>query len=427
MRKVLFLTRHFPPYVTGGASRAWQFASNFATIGWEPVVVAPPAITGMAAGANSGANPVSELHRTAPDLDASGLDPAARCALLHGQEVPGMKRPFKGKTTRQFRSVTDGSLWQKSAASMVEKILEQEPEIDLLYAQGPPLEPLHLALDVARRYSLNIMLDITAPLDPLMPQPGASRSSAAAKAEEQILLSGVPLLTPNRFLKEYFLKKYHGRLDHSLVTIAPPAYDPSHPVFRRQPQRGSNTVLHIALYLDKLPKGDLKALIAALDAWIRADGMVAGGVELLLLGAGVPELLRRTAKKPLQKLFAIDETGGIDRELEACRTASFFCAALGNAAANASIVPDRLIDSLGMGVPLCIVAPEGEASRLLTEAGGMIAPAGDAGAIMELFRAMASAASFGNLQAAPDWLRQKHDITTVMRELRGAIASQPLR
>lgn len=427
MRKVLFLTRHFPPCVTGGASRAWKFASNFAAIGWEPVVVAPPAITGMAAGVNSGANPVSELLRIAPDLDASGLDPVARCALLHGQEVPGMKRPFKGKTTRQFRTVTDGSLWQKSAASMVDQILEQEPEIDLLYAQGPPLEPLHLALDVARRYSLNIMLDITAPLDPAMPPPGASRSSAAAKAEEQILLSGVPILTPNRFLKEYFLKKYHGKLDHSLVTIAPPAYDPSHPVFRRQPQNGSNTVLRIALHVDALPKADLKTLIAALDAWIRADGIMAGGLELALLGAGASELLRRTAKKPLQKLFVIDETGGIDSELEACRNAAFFCAVLGKAAVNASIAPDRLIDALGIGVPLCIVAPEGVALQLVTESGGMSAPAGNAGAIMELLRTMTSAVSFGNLQAAPDWLRQKHEITTVMRELRGAIASQPLR
>ena len=427
MRKVLFLTRHFPPYVTGGASRAWKFASNFAAIGWEPVIVAPPAIIGMAAGVKSGANPVSELHRTAPDLDAGGLDANARCALLLGQEVPEMKRPFKGKLVRQFKSVTDGSLWQKSAVATVEQLLENDPEIDLLYAQGPPLEPLQLALDVARRHSLNLMLDITAPLDPSMPQPGASRSSATAKAEERILLSGVPLLTPNRCLKEYFLKKYPGKLGNGLVTIVPPAYDPSHPVFKRLPQSSSSTVLRVALLVDALPKSDLKALIAGLEAWSRADGIMAGGLELMLLGGGVPELLRRTAKKPLQKLFVVDETGGIDNELEACRNAAFFCAALDNAAANASIVPDRLIDSLGMGVPLCIVAPEGEASRLVIEAGGMIAPAGDAGAIMELFRAMASAWSFGNLQPAPDWLRQKHEITVVMRELRGAIASQPLR
>ncbi|RXK88791.1 hypothetical protein EST62_01600 [Chlorobaculum sp. 24CR] len=426
MSKVLILTRNFPPYVTGGASRAWKFATNFAAIGWSPVAVAPPAIAGMAAGVSSGANGVSELYRTAPDLDAGDLDAVARCSLLLGQEVPQRKRPFRGKLARQFKSVTDGSLWQKSAEATVEQLLEQDPEIDLLYAQGPPLEPLMLALDVTRRRSLNLMLDITAPLDPAMPAPGASRSSAAAKAEERILLSGVPILTPNRFLKEYFLKKYQGRLDHNLVTIVPPAFDPSHPAFRRQESKTPGTVLRVALLVDELPKADLKALLAGLDAWIRADGIAAGGLELELFGDGVPELLRRAAKKPIRQLFVLDETGGIDRELERCRNTAFFCAVLGNSAASTAIMPDRLIDALGMGLPLCAVAPEGEASRLAVESGGMCAPAGDAGAIMELFRAMASGWSFGNLQAAPDWLRERHAISAVMQELTRAIASQPL-
>ena len=427
MSKVLILTRNFPPYVTGGASRAWQFATNFAAIGWEPVVVAPPAIAGMAAGVNSGATPVNELHRTAPEIDAGGLDAAARLALLHGQEIPGMNLPFTGKSVRQFRDATDGKLWLKSAATTVEQLLASDPGIDLLYAQGPPLEPLRLALDVARNHSLNLMLDLAAPLDPAMPAPGASRSSAAAKAEEEILLSGVPLLTPNRFLKEYFLKKYPGRLDYNHVTIVPPSFDPSHPAFKRQESKTPGTVLRVALHLEELPKGDMKALLSGLDAWIRADGIAAGGLEIALFGGGAAEMLRRTAKKPIEKLFVIDETGGIDRELEACRNAAFFCAVLGNAPASASIVPDRLADALGMGRPLCVIAPEGEASRLVTDSGGMIAPAGNAGAIMELFRAMASAWSFGSLQGAPSWLREKHAISAVMQELTRAIASQPLR
>ncbi len=426
MRKVLILTRNFPPYVTGGASRAWQFATNFAAIGWEPVVVAPPAIAGMSAGVNSGANPVNELRRTGPDFDASGLDAASRLALLHGQEIPGMNRPFKGRKTRQFKSLNDGKLWQKSAAATVEQLLEADPEIDLLYAQGPPLEPLQLALDVARKHSLNLLLDITAPLDPAMPSSDASRS-AAAKAEKQILLSGVPLLTPNRFLKEYFLKKYPGKLGNGLITIVPPTFDPSHPAFKRQESKTPGTVLRIALYVEALPKGDMKALLSGIDAWVRADGIAAGGLEISLFGGGAAEILRRTAKKPIQKLFVIDETGGIDSELEACRSAAIFCAVLGNTPANASVVPDRLADAFGMGRPLSIVAPEGEASRLVTDSGGMWALPGDAGATMELFRAMTSACSFGNLQAAPDWLRQRHEISAVMRELTRAIASQPLR
>lgn len=296
MRKVLILTRNFPPYVTGSASRVWKFASNFTTIGWEPVVVAPPAIAGMAGGVKSGANPVNEVCRIAPDLDAGELDAAGRCALLHGQEVPGTTGLFKGRQAKSFKSATDGELWLKNATATVERLLEEDQEIELLYAQGPPLEPLWLAFDIARKHSLNIMLDITEPLDPSMPRPGASRSSAAAKAEEQVMLSGVPILTPNRLLKEYFLKKYHGKLDNNLVTIVPPAFDPSHPAFRRQEPNRSGTVLRIALLVADLPVANLKALVSGLEAWIQADGIIAGGIEIVLLGDGVPELLRRTAK-----------------------------------------------------------------------------------------------------------------------------------
>lgn len=426
MRKALFLTRNFPPYVTSGASRAWKFASNLAAIGWEPVVIAPPAISAMTPDVKSGSNPVGEIYRTAPDIDASGLDVSDRNDLLHGHAVPALNQSFKLKISGLFRDLSDGAVWEKSARETVGRLLEENPGIDLLYAQGPPLEPLMLALEVARNHSFSVMLDITEPLDPSMPQPGDSASSAAAEAEEHILLSGVPLLTPTRVLKEYFLKKYHGRLDYGKVTIVPSAFDASHPVFRKQVSKIPGTVLRIALLVDAMPKADLKSFIAGLDAWIKADGIMSGAVELSILGDGVPELLRRVARKPIEKLFTIDETGGIDRELEQCRNADFFCVVQGNQALSTSIIPDRLFDALGMGLPLCAIAPEGATSRLVLEAGGVYAAAGDAGAIMELFRAMASAWSFRSLPVPPEVLRQKHTIAAAMSELKGAIASQPL-
>jgi hypothetical protein len=426
VRKALFLTRNFPPYVTNGASRAWKFASNLSAIGWEPVVIAPPAIAGMAADVKSGANPVGELYRTAPDIDASGLDVSDRNDLLHGHAVPALNQSLKAKISGLFRDLSDGAAWEKSATAMVERLLEENPEIDLLYAQGPPLEPLRLALDVARKHPLAVMLDITEPLDPAMPQPGSSASSAAAEAEAHILLSGVPLLTPTRVLKEYFLKKYHGRLDFGKVTIVPSAFDASHPAFRKQGSRTSGTVLRIALLVEAMPRAELKSLISGLEGWISADGITAGGLELSLLGDGVPELLRRVARKPLEKLFTIDETGGIDSELEQCRNADFFCVVQGTPALSTSIIPERLLDALGMGLPLYAIAPDGATSRLVLEAGGQYAPSGDAGAIRELFRLMASAWSFRSLRGAPEAFRQKHGIAAAMIELKGAIASQPL-
>ncbi|MBN1928355.1 MAG: hypothetical protein JW764_02265 [Chlorobiaceae bacterium] len=426
MRKALILTRHFPPYVTSGASRAWKFASNLSAIGWEPVVIAPPAIMDMPAGVQSGANTVPAVHRTGPEIEAGGLDAAGRNALLHGgQPLAALNNSLKSMLSGLFKENSGGALWEKSAAVLIDRLLDEEPEIDLLYAQGPPLEPLGLALETARKRPITVVLDITAPLDPAMPPPGSSASSDAAEAEERILLSGVPLLTPTRHLKEYFLQKYRGRLDHGLVTIVPPAFDGSHPAFGRRLADASGTALRIALLVEELPKGELKALVAGLEAWLKG-GVPAGGVELLLLGAGASELLRRAAGKPLEKLLTPDDACGLDSELMLCRKAALFCVVQSSAAASASTVPDRLADALGMGLPLCAIAPDGAASRLVLDAGGLHAPARDAGAIAELFRAMVSGWSARTLQGALEELRQKHEITGVMRALTGAIASQPV-
>lgn len=425
MRKALFLTRNFPPYVTCGASRAWKFASNLSTIGWEPVVIAPPGINGVPNAVQSGANPVLAVHRTGPEIDAEGLDVADRNALLHGQEVAALNQSLKARLSGLFRENSNGATWEKNAAELIDRLLEEEPEIDLLYAQGPPLEPLRLALETARKHSLAVILDIVSPLDPAMPQPGSSSSSEAAEAEARILLSGVHLLAPTRHLKEYYLQKYHGRLDHGLMTIVSPSFDRSHPAFGRSAAEASVTVLRIALLVEELPKADLKALIAGLEAWLQG-GILAGGVEFMLLGAGASELLRRAAKKPLEKLLVFDETGGIDSELKRSRKAGFFCAVQAGTASSASTVPDRLADALGMGQALCAIAPEGATSRLVLDAGGMYAPAGDAGAITELFRAMASGWSARTLQGAPEPIREKYDISEAMRALTSVIASQPV-
>lgn len=427
MRKALFLTRNFPPYVMSGASRAWKFASNLTSIGWEPVVIAPPSIKGMDGRVKSGINPVPTILRTADDIDAGAFDALSRNELLHGLDAPVSPSSLTARLTGLFRSSSDGDAWEKNAAAIVERLLAEQPEIDLLYAQGPPLEPLRLALATARRHTLAVILDITAPLDPSMPRSGASGTSAAAEAEAQLLLSGVPLLTPTRNLKEYFLKKYHGRLDHNLVTIVAPAFDASHAAFRQQSEAQSDTSLRIALQVDELPRAELKALITGLDGWLRTDGIAAGGVEIMLLGAGAPALLNRVARKPLEKLLTIDPVGGIDSELGQCRKAAAFCAVMGGTQAGAGIIADRLVDALGMGLPLYAIAPEGAASRLVLDAGGMISPSGNADAIMELFRTMASAWSFRSRQSSPGHLRQKHDISLVMKDLTRAIAGQPVQ
>lgn len=426
MRKALFLTRNFPPLVTVGSSRAWKLASNIATIGWTPVVVAPPAVREMDAAMPSGSNRVAEVHRTGAETDAARLDANNMNALLHGRPVI-TRRPLAARLSGLFRGEAEGAIWEKSAAELVERILAEQPDIDMLYAQGPPLEPLMLALETAKKHPLTVVLDITAPLDPAMPAPGASGSSSAAESEESILLSGVPMLTPTRALKEYFLKKYSGRIDHGSITIVPPSFDSSHPAFRRAPKSTPDRVMRIAILVEELPKADIKALVKGLEAWISPDGISSGDVELTLFGDGAPEVANRTAKRLISTMLTIDLAASLGDQLDHCRKADLFCAVLGRTPVNSCGIPDRLVDALGMGLPLCAVLPDGPAAKLIIEAGGLTAPAGDAEAIAGLFRTMAAARRDGTLLCASEELRQRYYTGNVIQELTRAIASQYVR
>lgn len=424
MRKSLILTRHFPPLATGDASRVWKIASNLTTIGWEPVVVGPPAFVDAGASLPSGANRVDEVHRTAAGIDVASLDPGDLQALLHGKPAPSL-RSLASRFAGLFRDGHDGDAWRKEAGPLVEKLLEQNPGIDMLYAQGPPVEPLQLALETARKHRLAVVLDITAPLDPGMSGSATGSSSPAARAEEEILLSGVPMTTTTRALKEYFLKKYIGRLEHGAMTIVPNAFDATHPAFGASAQVSRNVgAMRIALHIGELPKSDLKAFVTGLEAWVESDRVGNGDVEITLFGEGAFELAGRVRKSPAGPLLAFGFDGGIGRQLEECRNADLCGVVIGRTAAGARILPDRLVDALGMGRPLTGVLPDGSASRLVHDAGGATAPAGDAAAIAALFRSQLAAWRSGSLAAPSPGFAAGYAISGSMPELTRAIAPQ---
>lgn len=423
MRKSLILTRNFPPLATGDASRVWKIASNLATIGWDPVVVAPPAVAGAELSLSSGASKVTAVHRTGPGIDGSKLEPAEMNALLHGKPLP-VVRSITSRFTGLFRDGHDGDAWKQGAALQVAKLLEENPEIDMLYAQGPPVEPLLLALETARKHNLAVVLDITAPLDPDMPGPGPASSSPAARAEGEILLSGVPMITTTRALKEYFLKKYIGRLDHGAMTIVPNAFDSTHPAFGADVPSARNGAMRIALYIGDLPKPDLKAFIEGLDSWVGSDRVGDGDVEITMFGDGAADMAQRVRKSPAGQLLAFDLGGGIGRQLELCRNADLCGAVLGRTPSGARILPDRLVDALGMGRPLMGSLPEGVAANLVQEAGGATAQAGDHRATAALFRSQLAAWRSGTLAVPPAGLISRYAITGAMQELTRAIAPQ---
>ena len=64
---------------------------------------------------------------------------------------------------------------------------------------------------------------------------------------------------------------------------------------------------------------------------------------------------------------------------------------LKNAPAFAQVIPSKIFEAMGMGLPILIAAPPGEASRIVVESGaGIAVPAEDAGVLANAIRALAA-------------------------------------
>ncbi len=87
---------------------------------------------------------------------------------------------------------------------------------------------------------------------------------------------------------------------------------------------------------------------------------------------------------------------------------------LKNMPAFAEVLPSKMFEAMGMGLPIVLAAPEGEASRLLAEdAAGLWVPAGDPAALaatcrrLSVDRALRESLAANSLKAAPRHTREQ--------------------
>jgi hypothetical protein len=331
----------------------------------------------------------------------------------------------KSRLSGIFSNDSGGAEWEKSAAQLVEQLLKDNPEIDMVYAQGPPINPLLLALDVARRHHLLLILDIIDPVDPTALEPGGmtTMQNNSARAEERILLSGVTLITPTRGLKEYFLKKYHGRLSNDNIAIVHNGYDRELQECRPPANKTPSAVRRWAFLLERVAKNDLKTLVKGLDAFVTAEGYLPGTAEFVFFGECGRDIAGHVKKSALGQLIEVRDCSTVCEELELCRSADVFCTVLGMDPLNNHYIPERLVDALGMNKPLFAIVPDGAARLLVQEANGITAPVTAAEEIKEQCRTVAGLLRNSSLPLVPEPVRKKYEIRQSLHELTREIAT----
>lgn len=381
MKKILFLTASFPPYLTPGSARAARLAAALPAHGWSPVVVAPPLLDFGDGGSTSELLAgTGTLLRTAAPYSLEGFDDARRARCVHGLRIPATGR-VGSMLPSLFSAGHPLSGWEEAAKQRASEYLQADHEVAVIYAQGPPAAPLRLALELSLRHGIPVLFDLVSPIDPPAFESVVEslRGDEAAKLEQKILTTGYSLITPTRGLKEFFLKKYFGRVAHDDITIVPtPGEQLS------VPQESSDST-ELLLFLENGPDKELLPFFSALGRHLRhhpARVVIASGsmqqAERLVQKAGVSE---QALVVPLcahqEAALLIGRASRVGWVSPAASQSAFH-------------LPELALDAALAGKPLFAVAPEGALRQFVRESGGQDAAAGsaeEAGAMLAGFEA----------------------------------------
>lgn len=375
MKRVLFLSANFPPLVTRGSSRAARIASRLPEIGWEPLVVAPPDVVHAESDSALGVQQIpGRVVRTGEAVAAADLDDEQLQLLLHGCSATVFSGSGLGKIVGFSRKQDLVSGWERGARRLIADIMTDTGAMfDAIYAQGPPLAPLLLALELSGKHGVSLLFDLVAPFEG---RSGSGTKNELAKAEEKIVTSGHPIITPTRDLKEYFLKKYFGRVTHRDISILPDIGNACEMVALRE-------VPTMTVLADHATKKSTKLFFSVLGRSLKSfGGFVISPVQIRFCG-GDPKQVARYSRIYLPSeitTLTLPKLQGGD-----IRRSSVFVVLQAVELESMLTLPSIALDALCMGTPLFVIGPDGPASRLAVETGGVFAPYEDTDAIERLF------------------------------------------
>ncbi len=401
MKKILFLTMNYPPMMTEGSSRAYKLAVSMPEIGWEPLVIA---FAGLSGDRERG-EPFS-VRYPAGELPQEKLNREQLFRFVHG--MPRKKSDFlKLRGAAPVRFDPGGEGWEKKARPEAEEVLRRNPDIELIYAQSPPLAPQRLALELSEKYKLPVIFDCIEPHD-------------AGGLERSVMQSGHACILPSRELKEYFLRKYRGAAGHDDLTIVQNGYR-TDGVYAAGERREAESAMRLVCRLDRLGGREARSFFAGISAFAESQPGLKGALSLALTGSGQDRAWRYLKKYDLTDLVESSRACSLAEELELCRRADLFCVVSGGDNGHDLFVPERLYDVLGMNIPLFGVLPDGPACRLIEEAGGLTAHPGDSGKVAELLQEALRRRQYGGWEAPPEEivLRFSHgsSIQELLREM----------
>ncbi|MBO8092938.1 MAG: hypothetical protein J7D60_06490 [Prosthecochloris sp.] len=428
MKKILFLTRNFPPMMTEGSTRSWQLASHLEAIGWHPLVIGPAGIEGLDDNPDISlwyAEGAYTLYNTGQAVVGDGASPEMVQRLLCGMPVNAFSQ-LKNSVGGLLRAENNDQGWEKIARESAQQLIAEEGEIELIYAQGPPVTPHMLGLELAKKHGLPLVLDFLAPYD----VEGADSVTSLAhhqrfeKLEEQVMQSGHAIIVPSRSLKIYFLKKYFGHLTNDDIRIVSDGYDPEDALISGRGPKEEDAVMRWIILAERVTRKELAAIFAAVSELLQQHEELRGMLSISMIGSQSHEAAALCRKYKLDDVFTLQLQCSRSGETELCSMADLCLAAVGRGEMNEVFVPERLFDIIGIRLPLLGFLHDGATRQVVEDAGGRIVEPGSRGQLAGILLELVEQWRNGQLQPLPDDAVRGFGIGKAIDELHREIVSR---
>ena len=264
IRKVLVVSYYFPPMGLSGVQRTLKFVKYLPSFDWSPIVLTTGTTNYFAFDetllSDTEKSDLISIYRT--EKDPFNLGRSKKNKTL---QYPSR---FKQKLFRMISQsvfIPDTRIrWKKYAIALGNQIIEENPDINLIFATAPPFTDFLVAKELSEKHNIPFVVDYR---DLWMdnPQyffPTAYHKRKALSLETGVLKHASKIFVITRTMKEKMLSRYKF-LSHDDISIIPHGYDEEdfQPYRDVKPETNKLVITHCGLFPDdRTPKYFLKAL-----------------------------------------------------------------------------------------------------------------------------------------------------------------------
>lgn len=343
MSRLLLVSYYFPPLGGVGSQRALRFARYLPDFGWQVTVVTP-----------------RTSDYALRDALTTKRDHGYRVVRTPAMDVPRRVPCMHRWISRNVLFPDERAIWGLLSGSHVLRLAK---ECDVVMSTSPPVTTHVLACRAARAAGVPWIADFR---DPYMPPVDASQGRVRRheRLERQLLSAADAITVTSPTTQSDFAARTSAPV-HTVLN----GYDPEELLgieAARLP--GGFTVLHVgSLYGQR----SISPTLEALEIVVRRVPELRSLLRMHFVGRVDAAERQRAIQSRVADIVSF--TGFVPREQALALMLGADALLLVVAPEHAHAIPAKLYDYLACRVPVLALAPEGDAARIVREAGGVVA------------------------------------------------------